>query len=812
MSKKLLVLGLLVSVAGSWILPLPRDVSVQAHTSQEMVLPGLDATVTVYFDSWGVPHVYAETSHDLFMVQGYLEAQQRFWQMDWWRRLSSGHLAELIGPAGVDSDRMFRVMQYDRAAEADLELMSDEAVSVLEAYSAGVNAYLEDKSPAEVAAEYAVLKDNGITVSIDRWQPIDTVRWFKVTAANFSENFQIELARQELRDTLGPLVEAIIPPYPYDRHPVITEPGGIDYTGASAAPQSQRPPFNAATVLPSGYLARGSNSWVISGDLTDTGYPYLANDPHISIQQPSNWFEVGLHCVELSAACPYDIAGFSVAGLPGIFIGHNRWVAWGLTNVGADVQDLYLLTVNPDDRTQYRYNDTWIDFETRMETIDVAGEEPVELTTRYSVWGPVINDAVSLSEDVLALRWTGYDGTPSVDALLQFMQARNWDEFRNAARLFDVPIMNIVYADVDGNIGYLMPGKIPVRAEGHDGKVPVDGSSDRYAWQGYVPFEELPHLYNPEAGYIVTANNRVVGPEYPYPIIDVYSYGWRAARIEAMIQNDGDGVFTLAEMQQMQGDNYNLKADFLIPAIQNLALDDHDPLIEAVEWLGGWDRQNDMHSGHAALFEAFWMSLLELGFADDLGGIPAGGGDLEWYLVSLFIERPDFPLWDSQLTPDEVESRDDILEKALRAAWAQMSESQGDDPSAWRWGDAHVATFNTNLLRVGGLDEAARDVIEARFNVRIGVGGGNSIVNATGWNADRSFAVTSIPSMRQILSLADWDDALHINPPGQSGNPDSANYRDQVEMWAEVAYRQMPFTPAAVEDAAEAVWIFKPQS
>lgn len=793
------------------VLVLPLSVpSVDAQSDQQLALAGLLAPVAVRYDQMGIPHIYAENSHDLFLAQGYVEASQRWWQMEWWRHLSAGRWAEIGGEELLSTDRHYRRFNFTRYAEQDIAALSDEARAALDAYTQGVNAYLADKTPAEAAIEYEWLALAGISLELEPWTINDSVRWVKMMAASLSENYNTELARAEIIEQVGPVVaNLLVPPYPYDIHPVIMEPGAIDFSVAletAALPDLALPQPLAEAVYFSFGQGTGSNAWVVSGTLTDTGLPYLANDPHLSIQMPSIWLEVGLHCIAYSEACPYDVVGVSFAGVPGVVIGHNQRVAWGFTNAGVDVQDAYILTLNPDNPLQYQYNGEWVDFVVREEVFGIANGEPRTISMYDSVWGPVME----MEDDyAIALRWTAFDPNTSLDAFLALNRAQNWEDFRQAASLFDVPAQNMLYADVDGNIGYQLPGQIPIRADGHTGKVPIDGSRDAYSWQGYIPFEELPSLYNPEAGYIVTANNRITGPDYPYPLIDVYSYGWRAARIEALLQT-ADGPITRETMATIQGDNYNLKADFLIPALQALSTD--DPAVQqAIVWLGEWNRQNHMDSPQAALFEVFWVELLRLTLVDDLGSAPAGGGDLEWYLLLQLVDMPSNQLWDYRDTADVVESRDETLALALAGAWDLMTAYQGDDPALWNWGDLHTATFEASPLGWGGFDPTLDPILQSLFNVTVRTSGGDSIVNATGWNANKPYAVTQVPSMRQILNPADWDASLRINTVGQSGDPRSPHYRDQVEQWTTIEYHPDWYNLAAVEADTQATWVLVPE-
>lgn len=799
--------------------PLSQPTPGAAQTGEDFSIPGLQAPVTILFDQMGIPHIYAENEHDLFMAQGYVHAADRWWQMDWWRHMSAGRLAEIGGPPFVGSDQFIRTLDYQGAAETDWEALSDEAQAILVAYTEGVNAYIANKTPAELAMQYELLAANGIEV--EPWTIYDSLRWGKVMTQNLSGNYEIEIIRAQLIEAMSPIVaRIIIPEYDFDNYPVIIEPGGIDYRGERDSTAAViNPAVDSSSVNfdlvgnvvlddpllhPFGAnLDTGSNSWVVSGDITDHGFSMVANDPHLGIQMPSVWYENGLHC----EACGFNVVGVSLVSAPGVTIGHNDHIAWGFTNVGTDTQDLYILTVNPDNPNQYMLDGEWRAFDIRTETIDVAGGEPVDITGRNSYWGPVISDLSPGDDQVLALRWVGFDGDRNAEVLLGYNRATSWEEFRDAAKLYGSAGQNVVYADVEGNIGYQMTGLVPIRVEGHDGRVPIDGSTTANAWQGFVPWEEIPSIYNPEAGYIVTANNAVVPEDYPYYITDVWAYGFRAARIEDMLQDDADGVITIEDMQQIHGDNHDPSSDYLIPALQALEIED-ETLAEVVAWLGQWDHQNHKDSPQAALYNVLWGETLRLMMADELGFAP-DGNTLFVYLIGQFLKSNTFPLWDNQATGDVTETRDDILLQALESAWNKTVELLGPDREAWRWGELHMANFVSlpfGLPAYTTTDSA----LDENLNIRVPAGGGATSVNATGYDAGHSYELVSLPSMRQLTVVGDWDRSLRINATGQSAHPDSPHYRDQAPMWSDIEYHPEWFSRDAVMADASVIWQLTP--
>ncbi len=543
----------------------------------------------------------------------------------------------------LDTDKFLRTLGWARVAQVELNTLDPATLKILDDYAAGVNAYLAGHQGSQLSFEYAILKLLTPDYTPEPWQPLHSLTWAKVMAWDLGGNMDSEIERALLLKTLTPQQLAeIVPPYPAD-HPVIVpspnvgaifnkgEAGGsVDlFTRISAQ-------LNTVEMKSSGLEALlgkrgegiGSNNWVISGRLTDTGLPLLANDPHLGVQMPSIWYEVGLHCAPQSEQCPYNVVGFSFASAPGVVVGHNERIAWGVTNVGPDVQDLYIERTNPQNPDQYEVNGQWVDFEVVHETLQVAGGEPVDLSVRYTRHGPVISDTYGGLEDfsanagidlpqnyVIALRWTALEPARTFPALWKLDLAQNYEEFRAAVSEFDVPSQNFVYADVDGNIAYQTPGRIPIRAAG-DGTFPVPGWTDEFEWLGYIPFEELPFAYNPPQGYIATANNAVAASDYPYLLTTEWDYGFRAQRIVDLIEN-APGPIDIAWMQKIQGDDMDLNAQTLLPVLMALPLAD-ERLEKARSVLQGWEGQNTMDSAPAALFEVFWKNLLAVTFHDDL--------------------------------------------------------------------------------------------------------------------------------------------------------------------------------------------------
>ena len=821
-----IILALIAAAGGFYYFKsyLPSTVAKESfpQIDGQIKAEGLDGAVDIYRDAMGIPYIYASTSHDIFFAQGYVHAQDRFWQMDSWRHIGSGELSKMFGSGQVETDTFLRTLGWRQTAEAEWEGLGPEPKAILQAYAEGVNAYLKDHKDTALSLEYSILGLLSPDYTLEEWTPIHSLTWGKAMAWDLRGNMGEEIERAVLLKTFTPeQVQQLFPDYPND-HPVIVNKIG-DGQASNTLPGSQPANINFAS-LPLDSLADnaslldaalgpwsdgiGSNSWAVSGDLTDTGMPYLANDPHLGIQMPSIWYQVGLHCIEKTAECPFEVGGFSFAGVPGVIIGHNNQIAWGFTNTGPDVMDLFIERVNPENPNQYEVNGQWVDFGIREETIQVTGSEAVVIEVRSTRHGPVISDAygplkdqgdpkdtefeafkdragVDLPENyVIALAWTALTPSTPFEAIWGFDKAQNWEEFRKAASGFHVPAQNLIYADVDGNIGYQMPGDIPIRKNG-DGTLPVPGWTDEYEWTGFIPFEELPYTFNPVEGYIVTANNQVPPNDYPYLITKDWDYGFRANRIAGMIKNAG-GKIDIPYLQGMQADSYDALAAIFAPLL--LDLNPASDLAPALDTLKDWDYQDRADSISASVFNAFWRALLKNTFDDELPERYQTDGGSRWNEVMRnMAKNPNDPFWDDKTTSDVTENMNDMLKKSFADGITELKGIFGKDMSTWKWGDLHAATFRNSTLGESGVF-----LIEDLFNRGpFPTGGGDTLVDATGWSVKDGYETNWLPSMRMLVDFSDLNNSLTVHTTGQSGHAYHKHYADMTPLWAGIQYYPM---------------------
>ncbi|MEU7551762.1 penicillin acylase family protein [Streptomyces sp. NPDC044571] len=891
-------------------------------------VPGLTSAVEVKRDAHGIPQLYADKDEDLFRAQGFVHAQDRFWEMDVRRHLTSGRLSEMFGSGQVETDAFLRTLGWRQVAQAEYDTkLSPETKKNLQAYADGVNAYLKGKSGKDLSVEHAALKLSA-DYQPEQWTPVDSVAWLKAMAWDLRGNMQDEIDRALMANKLTPAqIDELYPPYPFDRNRPIVEGGKIDggkyapqggsaaagpgtgkgsTTGtgtANGSPASTTPTGLADDATAQGAtvglrtsltsLAKtldqipailgpngsgiGSNSWVVSGKYTTTGKPLLANDPHLSPQLPSVWYQMGLHCRAVSAQCQYDVAGYTFSGMPGVVIGHNADIAWGMTNLGADVTDLYLEQVKPEG---YVYDNKVVPFTTREEEIKIAGEKKSKkITVRTTNNGPLISDrseelaavgsrapVASSAPDrgngyAVALRWTALDPGKSMDAVFKLDRAKDFAGFREAARDFEVPSQNLIYADNKGplgNIGYQAPGRIPVRGAG-DGRMPAPGWDSKYAWKGgkdgnagYIPQDEMPYDYNPGRGYIVTANQAVTETgtgqgKYPYLLTADWGYGARSQRINDLIEAKikDSGKISTDDMRTMQMDNSSEIAALLTPMLAKIEVSDPD-VRSAQKLLEGWNYTQEPDSAAAAYFNAVWRNILKLSFGDkmpkelrvegscmNVRGESTGpvddlaktvrecgargsdsaqpdGGDRWFEVVRRLVKDEKSAWWQTPAARNQpaTTTRDELFARAMKDARWELTAKLGKDQATWSWGRLHQLTLKNQTIGTEGPGFLQWLLNRGPWNL----GGGEATVNATGWNASGGYGVTWVPSMRMVVNLNDLDKSRWINLTGASGHAYHDNYTDQTTLWAKGELLDWPFGKEAVDKATVETLTLKPGS
>jgi penicillin amidase len=802
------------------------------ETSGRLMVAGLKGKVEVLRDSFGVPQIYADNPEDLFLAQGYIHAQDRFFEMDFRRHLAAGRLSELFGKSQLETDTYIRTLGWRRVAEQELALLAPSTRRYLDAYAAGVNSYIADRGGGDLSLEYSVLRLQGLDYAPQPWTAADSVSWLKVMAWDLGSNLDEEAERAIITGKLGPgRAASLFPRYPLDKDfaPILRR---GDVVGKAFDPSASR---GSARPLPAGLSVdqlrqatsvlenvakvnksvselfssgadgggTGSNSWAVAGSGTASGKAILSNDPHLPTSIPSVFAQVGLHCRTLSSACPFEVSGFSMAAVPGVVIGKNTRIAWGLTTSFVDAEDLYVEDVQGD---TVREGENYVPLQVITEEIGVRGEDqPHTIRIRSSRHGPLLSDVDQRLQQVSASRtspgtapyavslsWTALQPGRTMDALLALDKAQNFDEFRAAAALVSAPSQNVVYADTAGNIGYQLAGAVPLRRKGN-GTKPSPGWDPSYGWQGTIPFAKLPYVQNPPSGFIVAANQQVIGAQYPYPIGSSFSYGWRSQQIIDRLREAPPLTMDSAE-QLFYDDTIRFAAE-LVPILLKIKI--ADPwVVEGQRTLVGWDYSASKDSAAAAYFSVVCHNIFKLTFRDELPQElwPAGGD--RWYaILTMLMKQVQNPWWDDVTTKDKIETRDDILLAAMTNARKEITSLMARDTDQWQWGKLHHVRLANPALGRSGIKP-----VEDLFNRGdYQVGGGPAVVNAMAYDDRNGYAVTEAPTMRMLIDLGDLDASRWVNQSGVSGHAFNRHYEDQTELWANQQLWPFVSSPGAVE-------------
>jgi penicillin amidase len=767
--------------------------AVEPQVAGTVRLPGFERSVEVVRDREGVAHIFAANDNDATAALGFVHAQDRLWQMEMNRRIANGRLAEIVGAPGLETDRFLRTIGIRRSAEAMFANLDAETRVSLAAYARGVNAYLTTRA-SPLPPEFHILG----APAPEPWTPIDSLGWSLMMALDLGANLNAEITRLRLAQA-GLSMERIgqfLPPYPGERWPELP-----DYTALykSLGGQTQRAD---ALIRPFGLGLEGvgSNNWVVSGARSETGKPLLANDPHLGLSAPALWYFARL------TSPSGTVIGATLPGVPSVVLGRNERIAWGFTNTGPDVQDVYIERIDPQNPNRYQTPDGWRDFETVQEVIRVKGAPDVTLNVRITRHGPVISDGASrgASEAVpqghaLALRWTALDpDNLTVQAFARLNTAKTWPEFLAAARHYHAPQQNIVYADIDGNIGFVAAGRVPVRRPDNDlrGLFPAPGWDARYDWAGFIPFEELPQEFNPARGFRYTANERITPDGYPHFITSEWATPHRADRIRELLGQRN--MHTLESFRQIQADHRSNAVREMLPLLlaaysrgdrdRNRTTPQREQAV--VDLLKAFDGTMATNRAEPLVATAWVRELTRLVYADELG--PDLFRDLwdqrQVFTMGVLENRDGQGAWcASARTATPPASCAALVSRALELALDDLEKRYGPDRSKWQWGVAHDArSEHRPFARVGALARL--------FDVRVPVPGDTYTVNVnrhTIRNEAEPFVSRHSASLRALYDMADPERSLFIHSTGQSGLPTSRLYGNLAERWSRVEFIPM---------------------
>lgn len=764
----------------------------------ELAVPGLGAPVRVVRDAHGIPHVFAASERDAFFAIGLLHAQDRLWQLEMNRRVVAGRLAEILGPAALDTDRFLRTLGVRRHAERVAARLDDRTRDALQAYADGVNAGIGivRRQPWKLSPEFLILG-----VRPQEWTVADSIGWSTMMAWDLSGNHANELLRFALSQRMGTEQIAQLletdPPQPL---PDLAE----LYKGLERTPVAQ-----LLEAMPPGDIEGiGSNNWVVDGRHSVTGKPLLANDPHLGLNSPALWYFAHLSAPGL------DVIGATLPGLPTVVLGRNDRIAWGFTNTAPDTQDLYLERIHASDASRYDTPQGSAPFEVRNETIRVKGAQDVVLQVRETRNGPVISDVHGELKRaleghglgpryVLAFRWAALSpDDQTVRAGLEMNRARDWDDFVGALRWFSAPQQNVVYGDVDGNIGFIAPGRVPVRSPQNDlrGLAPAPGWDARYDWAGFIPFDELPRAYQPAEGALVTANQNILPPDYPHFVSAEFTLPYRYDRIrERLAARERHDLDSFASIQ---ADVTSKAVAELLPILRKASATSPAGTA-ALARIAAWNGEMSADAPEPLIATAWIDRLRRLIFADEVGErlfplVERQRGRTRALVRAL--TEPERAKWCDDLGTPAVETCPQMVDLALEEAVRDLRARYGEDIGAWKWGDAHVAVSEHRPF-------SRQAQLAKLFEIRTPSGGDTHTVNVgrnNPWDPAEPFANRWAASLRAIYDLSNPGNSRFIHSTGQSGHVLSPHYRDMAGRWARVEYLPMVTERSAIEKDAYA--------
>jgi penicillin amidase len=746
-------------------------------------LENLSAPVQVYRDSMAIPHIYASSKEDLYQTVGYVMAQDRLWQMDLIRRFTQGRLSEVLDPVLVEADLLFRALDFPGKSQKVLSQMEPEIIACLEAYADGVNQFIK-QNQKKLSFEFTMLG-----YKPDPWEPIHTLNMIGYMAWDLSSGWNTDMAIYKMQQVLSDtLFQELLPDLGLQSIPVFPE-----FMSSNAYLELQSSMNDAIGIIEELGLQvfEASNNWAVSGAKSETGMPIMANDMHLGLMSPGIWYQMH-HVIEGEL----NVTGVVLPGAPFVIAGHNEDIGWGMTNVMVDDLDFYLETINPADSNQYLLDGQWIDMRIVEEEIVVKGrDEPVHKINRFTHRGPVVSAFKGVKDKVISARWQGNEFSNEVRSVYLLNRAENWTDFREAVSTFNSVSQNIVYADRFGNIGLQTSAGIPIRREG--GILVYPGDTSLYDWLGQVPFEDLPSSFNPECGYVSSANNKTVSEDYPYYIGSWFSMPWRIGRIREMLEEKE--IFGTEDFKRMLRDQTSHFARRYTPvyldALKNTTTEDYQA---AFQVLADWDYDMKASSSAALIFEIMFLELNKAMFYDELGD--QHYGQLAYNAIAKnLIEKTRLTgqsLWcDNVNTPKVEETFYDNIRTAFRQSVDTLTAMYGPDVLSWKWGDLHKVAL---IHPMGGVS-----IVEKLFRVNRGpyaIGGSSHTVCPYSYPKGSSFVANHGASERHIFQTADWDQSWTVIPTGTSGVPASPHYLDQTPLYINNQFHRDHFSKEAVEE------------
>ena len=758
------------------------------------IISGVHEPVEIIRDKYAVPHIYAGNEDDLYFATGYAMAQDRLWQMDLLRRLTTGRLSEIFGKRMINADQLFRSLNFEVKSRLVISKCSPEALQSLKEFARGVNHYIKEKYD-NLPPEFSILG-----YKPEPWETVHSANLIGYISWDLSTAWTTESALYKINRVVDSVhVKELIPDMNMQQQFIYP-----DFSGAETGEYISALDNIDEVIRELGlFVFQGSNNSVISRQKSVTGKPVLANDMHLALNIPGIWYQ--LH---QSVPGKLNVSGVALPGQPFIICGHNDMIAWGMTNVMLDDIDFYIETLN-EDSTRYMLDGQWRDIKLKKEIIYTKEGDTVERINRFTHRGPIVSGFRNIRDKVISMHWTGTEYSNEVESVYKFNRAGNWNEFRDAARGFTSVSQNIVYADTAGNIGMQTAAGIPVRKG--NGIFFMPGDTSEYDWTGMVPFEELPFIYNPSTGYAASANNRTVDEKYPYHISSWFDLPNRYSRIVGSLNSDK--LMDIKDFESMQANQNSLLAENFMPVFIRVLQPSHSEMKDiqksAFEILKKWDFEMGPSSIASAVFEQTFQELSRAIFLDELGPdlyIALIEQDLlPTYLIDK-LRKYNTSVWCDDITTTATETFDDNIRSAFFSAIDTLLFRAGDDVNSWEWGKLHTLYLKHPLGTVNVLNKA--------FGLNRGpfpVGGSFHTVSPYSFPWSRTFKAEAGSSHRHIYSVAAWDSSLTVIPTGNSGIPSSSNYCDQTELYLSYKYHPDPFTRKEVEKYEVSRMTIKPE-
>ena len=783
----LLILFVLAAISGFIFI---RHLSHRAlpDYNADLQVKGLHAPVEVYRDRYAIPHVYAASEHDLYMAVGYLLAEDRLWQMDMLRHVTEGRLSEIFGEDYVDTDLLLRALRFRKKSEKILAQADTASLMAINAFAEGINQFIMNNEN-RLPPEFAILK-----YKPEKWEPYHTLNMIGYMAWDLKAGWS-EILLSTIQKTVDSIRYHQLLPDLQRLQPLVYP--GNDMKSKTSVLLPDLLLQTASLRLLGADVLESSNNWAVTGSKSSTGMPLLANDMHLSLSVPGIWYQ--MHQV---VEGKLNVTGLVLPGAPLIICGHNDSIAWGMTNTSVDNMDFYEEKINPDDSTQYQYNGKWRNFDVRKTIIKTSNGKQVEKTLRFSHRGPIVSAFKKMAGKVVTMHWVGDEMSNEFRTVMLLNHANNWNDITVALKTFTSISQNIVYADKKGNIGLYCAAGVPIRKRDIPFGV-LPGDTDEYDWKGYVPFEELPYLFNPANGYVVSANNRTAPNDYPYHIGTWYALPNRFERITELLSSKK--VLSVEDFEAIQLDQHSKLAEKYMPSILN-ALNSFKNMTptetQAYEILKSWNFSMDKKSTAAALFETLYLQFIHCTFADEMGNglfdSFNGVSSISRIAADQLIDNKISVWFDDVTTGNKTEKFDDIVIIAFSEAVSDLETRLGTNPDSWEWGRLHHLVLTHPLSTVKLLDRV--------FNLNRGpfqVGGSFHTVSPFSYDNNKLFDANHGSSHRHIFDLSNWDNSLTVIPTGNSGIPASKHYCDQTELYINGKYHPDYFTKDKIVASAK---------